>query len=218
MGDVTNKEIIARRVARELKDGDYVNLGVGIPSLVVNYLPEGVSIMVQGEDGVLGMGAHDENPDGNFNCVDAGGKPVKTVSGAAFFDSAEAFAMARGGHLDCTVLGALQVDASGNLANWWIPGVRMPGMGGAMDIVAGARKVIVAMEHTSKGRTKIKETCDLPLTAPACVNLIVTEMGVFEITDKGIMMKEYNPSYSVSDIQKVTEAKLIISPDLKKMF
>ena len=212
------REIIVKRIAWEFKDGFNVNLGVGMPSLVANYLPAGVSIMLHGENGMLGMGEHEAEHDGQYNSVDAGGSPVKIVPGGAYFDSCAAFAMARGGHLDCTVLGALEVDQEGNLANWWVPGVRMPGMGGAMDIVVGAKRVIVSMEHTSKGKAKILKKCSLPLTAVKCVDTIVTELGYFKVTPDGLMLMEINPDVTVEEVQAVTDAELIISPELKAMF
>lgn len=213
------REIIARRIARDFKDGFNVNLGVGMPSLVANYLPEGVSILLHGENGMLGMGEHETEHDGQYNCVDAGGAPVRVVPGGAFFDSCAAFAMARGGHLDCTVLGALEVDEKGNLANWWVPSVRMPGMGGAMDIVVGARRVIVSMEHTSKGnKPKILSRCTLPLTAVGCVDTIVTELGYFKVTEKGLVIKEKHPGVTVEEIQAVTGAQLIVEDEVIDMF
>lgn len=207
----TRREIIVKRIAKEFRDGFNVNLGVGMPSLVANYLPEGVSIMLHGENGMLGMGEHTEiTADEQYNCVDAGGAPVKVVPGGAFFDSCAAFAMARGGHLDCTVLGALEVDELGNLANWWVPGVRMPGMGGAMDIVVGAKRVILSMEHTAKGAPKILKKCRLPLTAVGCVDTIVTELGYFKVTPEGLVFEEINPNVTVEEVQALTEARLII--------
>lgn len=212
------REIIVKRIAKEFEDGFNVNLGVGMPSLVANYLPDGVNIMLHGENGMLGMGEHETEHDGQYNSVDAGGAPVKIVPGGAYFDSCAAFAMARGGHLDCTVLGALEVDQEGNLANWWVPGVRMPGMGGAMDIVVGAKRVIVSMEHTSKGKPKILRKCSLPLTAVRCVDTIVTELGYFKVTPEGLVLKEINPDVTVEEVQALTDAKLIIAEELKPMF
>lgn len=212
------REIIVKRIAKEFKDGFNVNLGVGMPSLVANYLPDGVNIMLHGENGMLGMVEHETEHDGQYNSVDAGGAPVKIVPGGAYFDSCAAFAMARGGHLDCTVLGALEVDQEGNLANWWVPGVRMPGMGGAMDIVVGAKRVIVSMEHTSKGKAKIMKKCILPLTAVKCVDTIVTELGYFKVTPDGLVLQEINPDVTVDEVKAVTDAELIISDDLKPMF
>ena len=211
MDKKTRREIIVKRIAKEFEDGFYVNLGVGMPSLVANYLPEGVNIMLHGENGMLGMGEHTEiTADEQFNSVDAGGAPVKAVPGAAYFDSCTAFAMARGGHLNCTVLGALEVDELGNLANWWVPGVRMPGMGGAMDPVVGAKRVIISMEHTAKGAPKILKKCRLPLTAVGCVDTIVTELGYFKVTAEGIVFEEINPNVTVEEVQAQTEAQLII--------
>ncbi|WP_432662768.1 3-oxoacid CoA-transferase subunit B [Wukongibacter baidiensis] len=211
------KEIIAKRVAKELNDGDVVNLGIGLPTMVANYIPDGVEVILQSENGFLGMGPAPAEGNEIENLVNAGGMPVTTVAGAAFFDSAASFGIIRGGHVDATVLGALQVDGEGNLANWMIPGKMVPGMGGAMDLVVGAKNVIVAMTHTAKGNAKILEKCTLPLTAKGQVNLIVTEMGVMEVTDKGLVLKEINSEFTVEEIQAVTEAELIIPQDLKKM-
>ncbi|WIF95250.1 3-oxoacid CoA-transferase subunit B [Caminicella sporogenes] len=211
------KEIIARRVAKELKDGDVVNLGIGLPTMVANYIPEGVEVILQSENGFVGMGPEAEKGKEIKNLINAGGIAVTTVPGAAFFDSATSFAIIRGGHVDVTVLGALQVDEKGNLANWMIPGKKVPGMGGAMDLVVGAKKVIIAMTHTSKGNVKILKECNLPLTAKGQVNLIITEMGVMEVTDKGLVLKEINPEFTADEVQAATEAKLIIPEDLKYM-
>ncbi|RKD26667.1 3-oxoacid CoA-transferase subunit B [Caminicella sporogenes] len=211
------KEIIARRVAKELKDGDVVNLGIGLPTMVANYIPEGVEVILQSENGFVGMGPEAEKGKEIKNLINAGGIAVTTVPGAAFFDSATSFAIIRGGHVDVTVLGALQVDEKGNLANWMIPGKKVPGMGGAMDLVVGAKKVIIAMTHTSKGNVKILKECNLPLTAKGQVNLIITEMGVMEVTDKGLVLKEINPEFTTDEVQAATEAKLIIPEDLKRM-
>lgn len=216
MSDV--KSFIARRVARELSDGMLVNLGIGLPTMVANFLPEGVDITLQSENGFVGLGPAATEGKGNPDLTNAGAQEVTIMSGGMFFDSAYSFAIIRGGHLDATVLGALQVDEKGNLANWMIPGKMVPGMGGAMDLVGGAKKVIVAMTHTAKGGApKILSNCTLPLTAVARVSLIVTEMGVMEVTDKGIILKEINPDYSIDEVQAATEAKLIIAPDLKHM-
>lgn len=212
-----DKQLIARRVAKELKDGDVVNLGIGLPTLVSNYIPEGIEITLQSENGFLGMGP--AAPAGEEDCylVNAGGIHVTINPGGAFFDSAESFLIIRGGHVDATVLGALEVDEKGNLANWMVPGKMVPGMGGAMDLVTGAKRVIVAMNHTAKGNHKILKECTLPLTAVNAVDLIVTEMGVMEITDKGIVLKEINPDYTVEDVQAATGATLIVAEDLKQM-
>ncbi|MGD9568931.1 MAG: 3-oxoacid CoA-transferase subunit B [Sedimentibacter sp.] len=209
------KEYIARRVAKELKDGDVVNLGIGLPTMVANCLPEGIEITLQSENGFLGIGAAPEKGQEDPYLVNAGGIPVTINPGGAFFDSAESFAIIRGGHVDATVLGALEVDEKGNLANWMVPGKMVPGMGGAMDLVTGAKKVIVAMNHTAKGNHKILKECKLPLTAVHAVDLIITEMGVMEVTDKGLVLKEINPEFTVEDVQAATGAILIIAEDLK---
>ncbi|KXG76255.1 3-oxoacid CoA-transferase subunit B [Thermotalea metallivorans] len=215
MGNV--REIIAKRVAQELKDGDVVNLGIGLPTLVANYVPEGIDIILQSENGFVGMGPQAEAGKEIKDLVNAGGVSVTLQPGAAFFDSAMSFAIIRGGHVDATVLGALQVDQKGNLANWMIPGKMVPGMGGAMDLVSGAKKVIVAMEHTAKGTPKILKECTLPLTAAGEVDMIVTEMGVMVVTKEGLILTEIHPDYTVEDVKAATEADLIISPDLKMM-
>lgn len=211
------KELIAKRVAKELKDGDVVNLGIGLPTMVANYLPDGVDVTLQSENGFVGLGPAPEKGKEDKDLTNAGGQPVTIKPGGAFFDSATSFTIIRGGHVDATVLGALQVDAKGNLANWMIPGKMVPGMGGAMDLVTGAKKVIIAMTHTAKGNPKILKECTLPLTAAGQVNLIVTEMGVMEVTDKGLVLKEINPEFTVEDVKAATEAELIIPEDLKKM-
>ena len=212
------KGYIAKRTAQELSHGDVVNLGIGIPTLIPNYLHESVRIIMQGECGMLDAGPtpspEEADPE---HVVDAGGRPASVKTGGAFFDSATSFGMIRGGHVDATILGALQVDQEGNLANWIIPGKLVPGMGGAMDLVVGAKKVIVAMEHTAKGNPKILKKCTLPLTAVKCVNMIITEMGVMEVTDKGLVLTEYNPEFTIDEIKAATEADLIISPDIKKI-
>lgn len=211
------KEIIAKRVAKELKDGDVVNLGIGLPTIVANYIPDGVEVILQSENGFIGMGSAPGEGEEIENLVNAGGMPVTTVPGAAFFDSAVSFGIIRGGHVDATVLGALQVDGAGNLANWMIPGKMVPGMGGAMDLVVGAKKVIVAMTHTAKGNAKILKECTLPLTAKAQVNLIVTEMGVMEVTEEGLILQEINPEFTVKEVEAATQATLIIPEYLKEM-
>lgn len=211
------KEIIAKRVAKELKDGDIVNLGIGLPTMVANYVSEDVNILFQSENGFVGLGPAPKEGEEDPYIVNAGGQPVTILPGGAFFDSATSFGIIRGGHVDVTVLGALQVDEEGNLANWMIPGKLVPGMGGAMDLVVGAKKVIIAMEHTVKGNHKILKKCSLPLTAVKQVDMIVTEMGVMEVTDEGIVLKEINPEFTVEEVQEATEAKLIIADDLKEM-
>lgn len=212
------KGYIAARVAMELKDGDVVNLGIGLPTQVVNYLPEGVRIVLHAENGIVGAGPKPAPGMESTYLVDAGGQPASVVVGGACIDSATSFGIIRGGHVDATVLGALEVDEEGNLANWIIPGKMVPGMGGAMDLVTGAKKVIIAMEHTSKGKPKILKKCRLPLTAPKVVNLIVTEMAVIKVTDKGLELIEYNPEFTVEQVQAATEAELKISPDLKEIW
>ncbi len=211
------KEIIAARVAKELKDGDVVNLGIGLPTMVANFLPEGVEIILQSENGIMGMGPAAEKGKEDVDIINAGAQYVTVNTGAMFFDSATSFGIIRGGHVDATILGALEVDQHGNLANWIVPGKMVPGMGGAMDLVVGAKKVIIAMQHTQKGAHKILKECRLPYTAVGVVDMIITEMGVMEITKDGIVLTEFHPDYTVEQIQEATEAKLILSPDLKPM-
>jgi len=211
------REVIAKRVAKELKNGDVVNLGIGLPTLVPNYLPKEIELVLQSENGLLGMGPTPEEGKEDSHLVNAGGGYITALPGAASFSSAQSFAIIRGGHVDATILGAMQVDEQGDLANWMIPGKLTPGMGGAMDLLVGAKHVIVAMEHTAKGAHKILKKCTLPLTAKGQVNLIVTEMGVMEITPEGILLKEIHPEFSIADVQAATEATLLISPELKAM-
>jgi acetate CoA/acetoacetate CoA-transferase beta subunit len=211
------QEYIAQRVSKELHDGDVVNLGIGLPTLVANYVPHDKAVMFQSENGFVGLGPTPSEENLDPYITNAGGKPVTIKTGGIFFDSATSFGIIRGGHVDLTVLGALQVDEKGNIANYMIPGKMVPGMGGAMDLISGARKVIVAMEHTAKGSVKILKDCTLPLTAANEVNLIVTEMGVMEVTEKGLVLKEINPEFSIEEVQAVTEPTLIIAEDLKNM-
>lgn len=211
------KEIIARRVAQELKDGDLVNLGIGLPTLVANYLPEGVEIMLQSENGLIGLGPAPAPEDVDMNLTNAGGQPVTILKGGCFFDSATSFGIIRGGHVNATVLGALEVDQHGNLANWMVPGKMVPGMGGAMDLVTGAKKVIVSMQHTVKGEKKIMKQCTLPLTAAAQVNLIITEMAVMEVTPEGLVVRELGPDVTKESLIEATDADLIFAQDLKTM-
>ncbi len=211
------REVIAKRAAKELHDGDVVNLGIGIPTLIPNYLPEGVTVTLQTENGAMGMGPTPEEGKEDKNLINAGGGAITLLPGACTFDSATSFAIIRGGHVNVSFLGALQVDEKGNLANWIIPGKMAPGMGGAMDLVVGAKRVILTMEHTQKGAPKILKECTLPLTAAGQVNMIITEMGVMDITSEGIVLKEIHPEFTVEQVQAATEAKLIISPDLKPM-
>ena len=211
------KQIIAKRVAKEFKDGDLINLGIGLPTLVANFVDPQLDVVFQSENGLVGLGGQPEEGQEDMEITNAGGQPVTIKKGGMFFDSAYSFALIRGGHVDATVLGALEVDEEGNLANWMVPGVMVPGMGGAMDLVTGANRVIIAMTHTAKGRPKILKQCKLPLTAPKQVNLIVTEMGVMEVTKTGIVLMEINPEFTVEEVQAVTEAKLIVSENLKNM-
>jgi len=204
------KTVIAKRVARELHDGDVVNLGIGLPTLVGNYVPADVTIFLQSENGLIGLGPAPDSDHVDMDITNAGGQPVTLLPGGMYFDSATSFGIIRGGHVDVTVLGSLQVDETGSLANWIIPGKMVPGMGGAMDLVTGAKKVILAMTHTNKGQPKILKRCTLPLTAKHQVNLIITEMGVIEVRDDGLHLLEYNPEFTLDEIQAATEATLII--------
>lgn len=215
MADI--KEIIARRVAKELKDGDVVNLGIGLPTMVANFLPEDVHIVLQSENGIMGMGPAAEPGKEDVDIINAGAQYVTVLPGAQYFDSATSFGVIRGGHVDATILGALQVDKHGNLANWIVPGKMVPGMGGAMDLVVGAKKVIIAMQHTQKGAHKILDECTLPYTAINVVDLIITEMGVMEVTPDGLVLSEIHPDFTLDQVQEATECKLIVSPDLKPM-
>lgn len=208
---------IARRVAKELKDNDVVNLGIGLPTLVANFLPEGKNIVFQSENGFVGLGPTPSEAEFDPYITNAGGMPVTILPGGAFFDSSLSFGIIRGGHVDLTVLGALQVDEKGSIANYMIPGKMVPGMGGAMDLISGAKKVIVAMEHTAKGNPKILKDCTLPLTAKNQVDLIITEMAVIEVTEEGLLVKEINPLYTEEEIQNLTLAPLIFSEDLLYM-
>lgn len=202
---------IAKRVALELKDGNVVNLGIGLPTRVANFLPDNVHIILQSENGFIGLGPTPDENQIDDSIVNAGGQPVTILPGGCFFDSATSFGIIRGGHVDVSVLGALQVDQKGNIANYMIPGKMVPGMGGAMDLVTGAKKVIVSMEHTSKGAVKILRECSLPLTAVNAVDMIITEMGVIEVTEQGLVLTEINPIYSLDEILASTEADLTVN-------
>lgn len=208
------RAVIAKRVAQEFKRGDVITLGIGLPTEVANYIPHEVEVIFHSENGLLGVGRHDLDAGENPKVTNAGGIAVTTRPGAAFFDTAASFAMIRGGHVNATVLGALQADQHGNLANWMIPGAFIPGMGGAMDLVVGAKRVIIAMEHTNKGQPRILKECTLPLTAAGEVDLIVTERGVLEVTPKGLVLKEINPAFSVQEVINSTDADLIIDDTL----
>lgn len=218
MSDNANKIFIAKRVAQEFKDGDLINLGIGLPTLVANYFPPHKKIWLQSENGFIGMGPKPKEDEFDPDIADAGGNPVTLVKGACCFDSATSFALIRGGHLDATVLGALQVDEEGNLANWLIPGKLVPGMGGAMDLVVGAKRVIVATEHNLKdGSPKILHKCTLPLTALHVVDLIVTELAVIDVTEDGLVLREVAPYTTIEEVVKRTEANLIIPEEVKEM-
>jgi len=210
------KNFIAKRVAKEFNDGDVVNLGIGLPTLVGNFVPTNIQIFLQSENGLIGLGPAPTEDKVDNDITNAGGQPVTLLPGGMYFDSATSFGIIRGGHVDVTVLGSLQVDESGSLANWIIPGKMVPGMGGAMDLVTGAKKVILAMTHTNRGRAKILKECTLPLTAKKQVNLIVTEMGVIEVKDDGLHLVEYNPEFTIEEVVTATEATLIIN-NPKKM-
>lgn len=208
------RETIARRAALELKDGDVVNLGIGLPTMIPSFLPEGVHVMLQSENGMIGMGPAPEEGKEEAIWTNAGGGYITAVPGAATFDSATSFALIRGGHVDVSILGALEVDEEGDLANWIIPGKMAPGMGGAMDLLDGTKKVILAMEHTAKGRAKILKKCRLPLTAKGQVNLIITEMCVMEVRKgKGLVVTELNPAFTKDDVIANTEATLTFAED-----
>ncbi len=210
-------EIISRRVAKEFKNGNVVNLGIGVPTFSVNYIPEGVKVLLHSENGFVGMGGTPEKGKEIKNIINAGGMPVTIEKGGSFFDSSMSFSIIRGGHVDITVLGALQVDEKGNLANWMIHGKKGPGMCGAMDLVVGAKRVIIAMEHTVKGKHKILKECTFPLTAKGQVNMIITEMGVIKVIEKGLVLTEKNPMFSFDEIQEATGAKLYIEETIRDM-
>ncbi|MFQ5859955.1 MAG: 3-oxoacid CoA-transferase subunit B [Dehalococcoidia bacterium] len=212
-----DREVIAMRVAKELPDGAYVNLGIGIPTLVSNFVPEGRSVIYHSESGVLNCGPLADPGFEDVDLINAGGQFLQPVPGMACFHSADAFSMIRGGHVDVTVLGALQVSERGDLANWMLPERGVGNIGGAMDLAAGAKRVIVAMEHTDKvGTPKVVRECTYPLTGSRCVNLVVTDLAVLEVTPQGLVLREYAPSWTVEEIQELTGPRLLLAPDLKE--
>ena len=215
---LSGRELIASRIAREFKDGSIVNLGIGMPTMVANYIPEGVEILLHSENGFIGIGPAPAKGENDPDLINAGNQPATILPGGCFFDSATSFGIIRGGHLDATVLGTLEVDQKGNIANYIIPGKMVPGMGGAMDLCTGARKVIIATDHTNrKGESKILKECRLPLTAVGEADLIVTELAVMEVTPEGLLLKEVAPGVTVDEVMEKTEADLIVPETVRSM-